>query len=315
MVRPVEVGGCAVDSLWNDDFHHAAMVALTGRRDAYWGDYRGSAQEFISAAKWGFLYQGQWGSWRGLRRGGAAMDLQPEHFVTFLQNHDQIANTMWGKRVHEVTSPGRLRAMTAWLLLGPSTPMLFQGQEFASTSPFLYFADHGPELAKAIKAGRLEFRKNFPSVMAEDELFPMADPGAEETFNSCALRWDECSKHEAVLRLHRDLIALRLSQRQIVHAARGTYDGAVLSASAFLIRYLGAEQDCLLLVNLGGELNYDPISEPLLAPPDRAEWRLLWSSEDKAYQGCGIVPEVVLSECLRLPAESASFLVAERINA
>jgi maltooligosyltrehalose trehalohydrolase len=147
LVRPVEHGGYGLDLLWNDDFHHSAMVALTGRAEAYYTDYRGAPQEFISALKYGYLYQGQWYDWQHKPRGTPAFGAPPAAFVTFTQNHDQVANSGAGLRAHAQTSPGRLRALTALLLLGPGTPMLFQGQEFASSSPFLYFADHKPDLA------------------------------------------------------------------------------------------------------------------------------------------------------------------------
>ena len=111
------------------------MVALTGHREAYYRDYMGSPQELISAARFGYLYQGQWYSWQTDRRGTPALDLLPSAFVTYMENHDQVANSASGKRLHQLAAPGRHRAMTAWMLLGPATPMLFQGQEFSSSKP------------------------------------------------------------------------------------------------------------------------------------------------------------------------------------
>ena len=142
LVRPPERGGYGLDALWNDDLHHSAVVALTGKNEAYYTDYNGTPQEFISAAKWGYLYQGQRYKWQRGRRGTPALDLPPAVFVNFIENHDQVANSAHGHRLHQMTSPGRYRAMTAYLLLAPGTPMLFQGQEFASSAPFHFFADH-----------------------------------------------------------------------------------------------------------------------------------------------------------------------------
>src|SRR5439155_25110156 len=136
LVRPVERAGHGLDMLWNDDFHHSARVALTGRSEAYYSDYRGTPQELISAVKRGYLYQGQWYSWQRKRRGTPCLDLQPSNFVTFIENHDQVANSLHGLRLHQLTSPGRLKPITAFLLLAPPTPMLFQGQEFAASAPF-----------------------------------------------------------------------------------------------------------------------------------------------------------------------------------
>ena len=138
LVRPVEEGGYGLDAVWNDDYHHSALVALTGHREAYYTDYLGQPQEFVSAAKHGYLYQGQRYAWQQKNRGTPAWGLAPASFVSYLENHDQVANSLRGMRLHQLTSPGRYRALTTLTLLGPGTPMLFQGQEFASSKPFLY---------------------------------------------------------------------------------------------------------------------------------------------------------------------------------
>jgi maltooligosyltrehalose trehalohydrolase len=164
LVRPAGCGGYGLDAVWNDDFHHSAMVALIGKREAYYSDTEGDPQEFISAAKYGYLFQGQWYEWQRQARGTLSFDIEPAQFVTFLQNHDQVANSGRGQRPNEVTSPGRWRAMTAVLLLSPGTPMLFQGQEFSASAPFLYFADHEPELAAGVGRGRAAFLNQFPRV-------------------------------------------------------------------------------------------------------------------------------------------------------
>src|SRR5437016_421559 len=114
-----------LDALWNDDWHHTAMVAVTNRREAYYTDYYGGPQEFVSLARHGFLYQGQRYVWQKHRRGTPSLNVPPERFVCCLQNHDQIANSQSGLRLHRLTSPGRFRALTALLLLGPNPPMLF----------------------------------------------------------------------------------------------------------------------------------------------------------------------------------------------
>ena len=98
LVRSKQQGGYGLDALWNDDFHHSALVALTGRNEAYYSDYNGTPQEFISAVKYGYLYQGQWYKWQQQRRGTNALDLNPAAFITFIQNHDQVANTARGER-------------------------------------------------------------------------------------------------------------------------------------------------------------------------------------------------------------------------
>jgi maltooligosyltrehalose trehalohydrolase len=163
IARAPEEEGYGLDALWNDDYHHTAVVALTGRREAYYTDYKGSAQELVSAAKYGYLYQGQWYQWQKQRRGTPAFDLPSHAFVAYLENHDQVANSVFGRRLHQQSSPGRHRAITAWTLLGPATPMLFQGQVFSSSAPFLFFADHREELRDSIRNGRREFLSQFAS--------------------------------------------------------------------------------------------------------------------------------------------------------
>src|SRR6266542_1783987 len=141
LIQPRNEGGDDLDAVWNDDFHHSAVVALSGRREAYYTDYLGLPQEFISAAKYGYLFQGQPYVWQEAPRGTPTLGAPPEAFVAFIENHDQVSNTAAGERVRFQTSPGRYRAITALLLLGPWTPLLFQGQEFGASTPFVFFTD------------------------------------------------------------------------------------------------------------------------------------------------------------------------------
>lgn len=314
LVRSPEKHGYGLDALWNDDFHHSAKVALTGQCEAYYTDYRGTPQEFVSAAKWGYLYQGQRYRWQNNRRGSPSLDIDPCQFVSFLQNHDQVANSISGKRIHELASPAQLRALTALLLLGPATPMLFQGQEFGASAPFHYFADHHPELAGLVAEGRRKFVAQFPtaaSVLGKELLHL---PHARTTFESCRLDWSECDseRHAHTLALHRDLIRLRRSDPVLACVKRGTFDGAVLSADAFLLRYFSEEHgDRLLIVNLGALERFDPAPEPLLAPPAKADWRMVWSSEDPRYDGGGTAPLNWKEDNWVLPARAALFFVSE----
>ena len=187
LLRPCGDGGYGLDALWNDDFHHTALVALTGRDEAYYTDYKGTPQEFISCAKYGYLYQGQRYKWQKKRRGTAAFGLEPAQFIAFLENHDQIANSGFGKRVHMETSPGRYRAMTALLLLGPWTPMLFQGQEFCASAHFFYFNDLRGDLRKEIVKGRRDFLCQFPSIASEETVEQLAVPHDPESFERSKL--------------------------------------------------------------------------------------------------------------------------------
>ena len=284
LVRP-EPRGFGVDAVWNEDFHHAAHVTLTARCEAYYSDYTGSARELLACVKHGFLYQGQRSTWQSKKpRGAPALDLEAAQRVIFLENHDQVANSGFGKRLVDLTDRARLRAMTALLLLAPATPMLFQGQEFASSTPFLYFADHHNELARAVAHGRHAFLTQFPS-LAGVALDP---PGAEATFGKCVIDWSERATNAWAVRLHRDLIALRRDDPILARAASMRIDGAVLSEEAFLVRLFGERAERLLVFNFGRDLAPHIIPEPLFAPPADGAWRLLWSSEHPAYGGDGV---------------------------
>ncbi len=288
LVRPVAGGGFGGDALWNDDFHHSAMVAMTGRNEAYYTDYLGNPQEFISAVKYGYLYQGQWYKWQKKRRGTPTRGLRPAQFVNYIQNHDQIANSARGERVHKLTSPGRYKAMTALLLLAPNTPMLFQGQEFASTKPFYYFADHNPELAKLVHDGRAQFLSQFRSMERKETRESLLDPGNPATFQKCKLDFIDRERHSGVYNLHKDLIRMRREDPVFRLQGSGGLDGAVLAREAFVLRYFGeGGDDRLLIVNLGIDLDLNPAPEPLLAPPEGQRWSLMWSSEDVRYAGAG----------------------------
>jgi maltooligosyltrehalose trehalohydrolase len=309
LVRPSTEGGYELDALWNDDFHHSAMVALTGRSEAYYTDTTGKPQEFVSAAKYGYLFQGQFYSWQRQPRGTPALEVPAQRFVVFLQNHDQVANSAAGLRGHQLTSPGRWRAMTALFLLGPSTPMLFQGQEFSASAPFYYFADFEPELAAAVRKGRSEFLSQFPSIVGFQKSHGLVDPSDPQTFQRSKLDFRERAVHAESYALHKDLLRLR---RELV-VTRTTHhpaaDGAVLGDEAFVLRLFGAESrdDRLLLVNLGAEFQRASFAEPLLAPPASCEWSVAWSSDDPRYGGLG-ARELWVEARWCIPAECALLL-------
>jgi maltooligosyltrehalose trehalohydrolase len=309
LVRPMDKSGCGLDGVWNDDFHHSAKVALTGHNEAYYTDFLGRPQELISAIKWGYLYQGQWYTWQRKRRGTPTLDVPPATFVIYLENHDQIANSGRGLRVHQLTSPGKYRAMTAFFLLAPGTPLLFQGQEFATSAPFLFFADHNAELKPLVRKGRGEFLKQFRSLSGPEIQASLADPGALETFEKCKIDFGERTRYAWAYALHRDLLKLR-REDPVFHSQRPRgVDGAVLGPQALVLRYFGeGGDDRLVILNLGPDLRLDPAPEPLIAPPMDKAWTVSWSSEDPRYGGCGTVP-LEADGLWRIPGEAGLVLV------
>jgi maltooligosyltrehalose trehalohydrolase len=306
LVRPIEHGGYGLDGLWNDDYHHSAHVALTGHAEAYYTDYRGTPQEFVAAAKHGYLYQGQWYEWQKKRRGTSTAGVSPATFVAYLENHDQVANSARGLREHQLAHPGRYRALTALTLLGPGTPLLFQGADFASSKPFLYFADHNPELAPLVRQGRAAFLAQFPSVARPEVQATLPDPADAATFHACVLDWSERERNTEAVAMFRDLLQLRREDPAFRAQRLGGVDAAVLGPSAFVLRYFHDAGDRLLIVNVGSHVDLRPAPEPLLAPPAGRGWQVIWSSEDPRYGGGGT--PAVIAEGWRLFGEWAVVL-------
>ncbi|MFO0890494.1 MAG: malto-oligosyltrehalose trehalohydrolase [Isosphaeraceae bacterium] len=291
LVRSPDQGGYGLDANWNDDFHHAARVAMTGHAEAYYCDYRGTPQELISAVKWGYLFQGQLCKWQQKLRGSPTLGIPAKRFVTYLENHDQVANSARGFRVKELTSPGRYRAMTTFWLLSPQTPMLFQGQELGSSRPFVYFSDHKDPLGSLVREGRKQELSGFRRT-THPELDPyLPDASSRDSYLSSKLEDPGDYSRNPTFLLFRDLLKLRREDPvfRLQHSDR--IHGAVLGPEAFAVRFLGEENDDrLIVVNLGRDLYPTSNSEPLLAPPPEKQWSSLWFSEHPRYGGSGIPP-------------------------
>ncbi len=186
--------------------------------------------------------------------------------------------------------------------------MLFQGQEFASSSPFFYFAEHEPELAKLVHQGRTKFLSQFRSLAHSEDQACVPDPADPQTFERCKLDFTERETHQPLYDLHRDLLRLRREDPAFRAQRPRGVDGAVLAFRAFMLRFfVDGGADRLLLVNLGRDLHLDPAPEPLLAPPAGCRWEVLWSSEDLKYDGGG-TPPLDTEENWRIPGEAAVVL-------
>jgi maltooligosyltrehalose trehalohydrolase len=303
-----------VDALWNDDFHHSALVAMTGKREAYYSDYLGTAQELISALKWGYLFQGQRYEWQDKPRGTPSPFEPAERYVLYLENHDQVANRAFGARTCTTTTPGRFRAMSAVLLLAPSTPLLFQGQELGSTRPWVYFADHPGELGESVKKGRAQFLAQFPSMNSEHLLARVSDPRERATFESCVLDASLHDENPPTLRLYRALLRLRRRDPVFASQDKDRMFGATLGAERFALRYFGDDgDDRLVLVNLSTDRTLRPAPEPLLAPPRDRHWEILLSTDDPSFGGEGIAP-LHAGGALHLPSHAALVLAAKGVT-
>ena len=266
LVRPSTEGGFGLDALWNDDFHHSAMVALTGRAEAYYSDYRGDAAGVhlggqvrlsVSGAALPLAEQA-----RAARR---RCELPPSAFVAFLAE-PRSGRELGARaaRCTQLTSPGRWRAMTALLLLVPGTPMLFQGQEFAASAPFLYFADLEPELAAAVRKGRAEFLTQFPSVARlRTAAATLDDPGDPRDVRALQARFRaSATRTPTPTRCTAICCGCAARTPAFRRQRRGGVDGAVLSAvgvRAALLHATTTPTIALLVVNLGGDLDRDVV--------------------------------------------------------
>jgi len=204
VLAPVADGGYGMDAQWNDDFHHALRVTLTGERHAYYADFSGLDQ-LRQAAAGGFVYTGQFSQVRGRRHGRAARGVAPERFVVFDQNHDQVGNRPRGDRLAALVPPAKVRLAAALVALSPSTPLVFMGEEYAETAPFPYFVDHeDPDLIEAVRRGRAE---------EMGELFDTEplDPADPATFEAAVLDPSKAAsgEHAKTLECWRDLLRLR----------------------------------------------------------------------------------------------------------
>ena len=207
VVRPWEIGGFGIDAQWSDDVHHAIHAVLTGERAGYYADF-GTLADLAVAMKQPYVYANRHSSFRQRRHGRPPLGVSGSRFVAFLQNHDQCGNRARGERMSQLVSHDRAKIGAALMLLSPFVPLLFQGQEWAATSPFQYFVDYAdePDLAQAIAEGR---RSEFGTFGWQPEDVP--DPRAEETFLCSRLNWDErgSARHAEMVDWYRRLIRLR----------------------------------------------------------------------------------------------------------
>jgi maltooligosyltrehalose trehalohydrolase len=200
--------------------------------------------------------------------------------------------------------------MTALMLLAPGTPMLFMGQEFAADAPFLFFADHQPDLAKLVHAGRYQFLAQFPSIADPAVRSLVAAAHEPATVERCRLDFTDRERHAGLYQLTKDLLKLRRDDPILSAQKRGEVDGAVLGEQAFGLRFFQADgMDRLLVVNFGRDLHLPICPEPLLAPPGGCRWTVAMSTEDPRYGGGGTGPLDTSNEGWRISGEAATLLV------
>ncbi len=215
---------------WNDDFHHAMHVLITGESDGYYADYvRQPVQQLGRCLGEGFAFQGEHSEFHGGNRGEPSAGLPPSAFVSFLQNHDQVGNRAFGERIQHLARPEMLKAALEILLLAPAPPLLFMGEEFAAASPFFFFCDFKSDLASAVTAGRRNEFARFAKFNSAQTRDMIPDPNAEATYRQSKLDWNSLNNplHAGWQQFYRELLSIR--QRNVVprlkemFGARGEY--------------------------------------------------------------------------------------------
>jgi maltooligosyltrehalose trehalohydrolase len=263
------------DAQWNDDGHNVVHVLLTGEHEGYYASYAADpAARLARCLSEGFAYQGEPSpSHHGRPRGKPSAHLPPSRFVLFLQNHDQIGNRAMGQRLTELAAPGALRAATALQLLSPQIPLLFMGEEWGATTPFLYFTDFHDELADAVREGRRQEFASFSAFADPEARARIPDPNAPDTFTRSIPDYGECSREPFRNRLQLYAELLQLRREQLAPRLPGTHSlGAqAMGVAAVVARWrLGDGSELVIACNLGT----DDVSAAALAP----DGRLLYES-------------------------------------
>ncbi|GAB4212051.1 MAG: malto-oligosyltrehalose trehalohydrolase [Roseiflexaceae bacterium] len=275
-----------LDAVWADDFHHQVRVALAGDHEGYYADYRGTAEDLAATLRQGWFYTGQVSQFSGHPRGNPPGDLPPPRFVHCIQNHDQVGNRALGDRLNHGIELDAYRLASALLLLSPYTPLLWMGQEWAASTPFLFFTDHNPELGRLVTQGRRAEFAGFTSFSGEQ----VPDPQERTTFEQSKLRWQERTQppHAGVLLLYRELLALRRQRAALLARGRDGFAVAALGQHGLALRRDGASpEDALLLVaSLRGPLRVELADLPLAAAAE-PHWVHLLDTEDPRYGGRG----------------------------
>lgn len=239
---------------WCDDIHHALHAVATGESDGYYADYAGDRGKVSKALAEGFAFQGEVMLYKGKPRGKPSAHLPPTAFISFIQNHDQVGNRLFGDRLNETLPIVKMKALASIYLLAPQMPMLFMGEEWAASTRFPYFCDFHAELNAAVREGRKREFGHDPDRAGRSEDAP--DPTTDKTFLSAKLRWHEreAGDHAEMLDHYRRLIALR--QRYVLpllnRAGSKPADHRVMG-DVIDVRWHAGDETLLLVANLGEE--------------------------------------------------------------
>lgn len=292
LALPPEEGGSGLDGLWADDFHHTIRVALTGRREGYFANFEGTPEELAQTLHHGWFYSGQVAPATLRERGTPPGKLRLEQLVDCISNHDQTGNHALGERLGHLVSAGAYRAASALLCLTPGTPLLFMGQEWNASTPFLYFTDHHDELGQQVTEGRRREFKDFIEALHRqgDKEVEIPGPQEELTFIRSKLQWDESGllRHGHTLALYRDLLKLRRETPAIRNRDRKNCRVELLGDGIVGIRFQDtAHSGLLVLIDLQGGHRWTVAGDPFARLPSGWSWQRMLSTNDSRFGGDG----------------------------
>jgi maltooligosyltrehalose trehalohydrolase len=278
IIRSRALGGYGLDAQWNDDFHHALRVLLTGERTGYYQDFS-QLQQLAKAYREGFVYSGEYSPYRRRRHGNSSLTIPAHQLVVFAQNHDQVGNRMLGERLSCLVSFEGLKLAAGAVLLSPFIPLLFMGEEYGETTPFAYFISHlDAQLVEAVRRGR---REEFAGFAWQGE---PPDPQDERTFLDAKLnhRLRREGHHCVLFEFYQELIRLRKTLPALAHLSKQDMDIQGEEKDKVLcLRRRSEEQQVLLVLHFG----HAPASVTLPAPAGR--WHKWLDSADKRWHGPG----------------------------
>jgi maltooligosyltrehalose trehalohydrolase len=285
LILPRDKGGYGCDAVWADDFHHVVRVQLTNENEGYMGYFKGTMEELLKTEREGWLFTGELQR-DGIPRGTLGADVEPEHFVHCISNHDQVGNRAYGDRINQLVSPAAYRAASALLIAGPYTPMFFMGQEWSSSSPFLYFTDHHDELGKGVTEGRRKEFSEFSEFKDASKRARIPDPQAVTTFTKSKLNWTEREEppHRDIVRLYSDFVRFR--QANLTDRRRSHWQVEQVSPTAIAIRYRrNSGGDILIVAQLAANDSILELDSDFLRPANGRPWEFVLSSNEPIYGG------------------------------
>ena len=287
VIRPADEGGWDMDASWNDDFHHALHVALTGEKNGYFVDFRG-IEDLARSLREGYVFSGQYSEHRQRRHGNSSKGIPGERFVVCAQNHDQVGNRMMGNRLADMQNFERLKLGAAAVLLSPFLPLLFMGEEYGEMAPFPYFVSHSDrELIEAVRMGR---GNEFKEFKWEGSL---PDPESEATFASSKLNWDLQKQdwHRLLRQFYRELLRMRREIPPLASLDLETVDATVLPNERTLTLRRGSKGARVIAVFQFGER-----AENVSIEIPAGRWQKVLDSATERWGSAGSeTPEVLKS--------------------